>query len=181
MPELSDEQLVRQAQNGNVAAVGELYDRHHMRIFRFVRSKVYHTQLAQDLTGEIFLRMVSALPGYRPQGVPFTAWLYRIARNHVINHGQKEQHRKQLPLTYANHIPHPNNNPATIVEQQLALERVLAGLAQLDEDQREVLTLRLIAGLSLKEVADALDKTVAAVKTLQYRGTRALRLAVRLS
>lgn len=181
MQELSDKTLVERAQNGDERAVGELYDRHRTRIFRYVRARVYDTLLAQDLTGEIFLRMVANLPNYRVMEAPFTAWLYRIAHNYVINYSQKENRRQLVPVAYANNVSRRQDNPAVIIERQLELEWIQQGLERIDETQREVLILRFLVGLSLKEVAQTLDKTVAAVKSLQHRGVLALQVALNTS
>lgn len=97
----NDADLVKRAQGGDVDAVGELYDRHHESIFRYVQSRVYDRDLAEDLTGEIFTRMVTSLPGYRLRGIPFRAWLYRIARNLVVDHYRKESGRVSVPLYHA--------------------------------------------------------------------------------
>lgn len=175
MHHLSDAALAQRAQDGHVEAVGELYDRHQARIYRYVRSRIYDSHLAQDLTGEIFLRMVTNIHRYRDMGVPFSAWLFKIARNHLINHRQKAQLENTVPLIYGNFQNSPEHNPAIVVEQRLELEQLLLALEQIDETQKEVLVLRFLVGLKLKEVADSLDKTVAAVKAIQHRGLRALR------
>ncbi len=170
MSELTDETLIRRAQNGDVNAVGALYDRHRQRIFRYVRARVYNTHLAQDLTGEIFLKMVANLPHYREMGVPFSAWLYRIAHNYIINSLQKDKTHQHVPIVYANNVSRRQDNPALVVEQQLQLEGIRQGLEQIDETQCEVVILRFLVGLSLKETAATLEKSVSAVKSLQHRG-----------
>ena len=101
MLDSKDADLVRRAQAGDVAAVGDLYDRHHKAIFRYVQSRVHGKDLAEDLTGEIFTRMVANLPDYRPMGVPFRAWLYRIAHNLVVDHYRKEGGQVLVPLDHA--------------------------------------------------------------------------------
>ncbi|MBX3058462.1 MAG: sigma-70 family RNA polymerase sigma factor [Anaerolineae bacterium] len=179
MEQLSDLELVNRAQKGNREAVGALYDRHHLRIYRYVRSRIYDTQLAHDLTGEIFLRMVSHLDTYRPTGAPFTAWLYQIARNHLANHVQKTSGPQMVALTEMSKNGHTAVDPAAVVEQQMEMEGLLAALNQLEESQREVLALRFLAGLSLQEVADTLDKSVAAVKSIQHRSLKTMKLLMR--
>lgn len=156
-------------------AAGELYDRHNEHIFRYVWSRVSDNQTAEDLTGEIFARMVASLPDYRSTGVPFRAWLYRIAHNLVVDHYRKEGSRVLVPLQHAEGLTEESNSPDSIVEHRLAVERVRRALARLDPSQREVVVLRFLVGLPLREVALTLDKTVAAVKSLQYRGLVALR------
>jgi RNA polymerase sigma-70 factor (ECF subfamily) len=176
VPNSNDADLVKRAQGGDVNAVGELYDRHHESIFRYVQSRVYDRDLAEDLTGEIFTRMVTSLPGYRLRGIPFRAWLYRIARNLVVDHYRKESGRVSVPLYHAESTGEAASNPAWIVEHKLTLERVQRALARLDPSQQEVVVLRFLLGLSLREVALTLNKTVAAVKSLQHRGLKALRV-----
>lgn len=183
MQEVDDMELVKQAQAGNLSAVGELYDRHRPKIFRYIRFKTANTQVAQDLTGEVFLRMVNHLSTFEPRGVPFSAWLYRIARNLIIKEGQQESRHSTVPLGYVDDLNHNHNqdNPAVVVERRLQMERVWQGLEKIDDNQREVLMLRFIAGLSLKETARTLDRTVASVKTLQHRGVLALQAALALT
>ena len=178
MLEPRDAELVARAQRGDVNAVGQLYDRHQARIFRYVRSRVHNNQLAQDLTGEVFLRMVAALPEYRITQAPFAAWLYSIARNLIADHYLKEGGRMAVPIQEVQHVIGEGTDPAAVVEQQLTLERVQRALERIDETQREVIRLRFLVGLSLREVAESLGKTVAAVKSLQHRGLLALRAAL---
>lgn len=176
MLEVNDRNLVERAQGGDVNAVGELYDRHHASIFRYVWSQVNDKHLAEDLTGEIFTRMVINLSSYQGETASFRAWLYRIARNLVIDHYRKERGREPLPLYEAEQIGSGRGNPGPVIEQQITAERLHAALANIDPVQKEVVTLRFLAGLSLKEVASALNKSVASVKALQHRGLKSLRM-----
>lgn len=179
MEEASDVELVEQAKTGQQQAIATLYRRHHTSIFRYSLAKLHDYQLAQDVTGEIFLRMVSHLPGYEITGAPFTAWLFRIAHNHIISVSQKETRYQQIGLDEAELTIRRQDNPALLVEQQLELEWLLAGLNLIDDSQREVVILRFLIGLSLKEVALVLDRSVGSVKTLQHRGVMALRVALK--
>ena len=178
--ELSDVDLVKEVQAGNSEAMSIIYQRHRQAIFRYAFARVYNQQSAQDITGEIFLRVVANLPKYQITGAPFTAWLFRIARNYIITQGQKENSHQFVPITYADNVSRNEDNPAKVVENQLEMEWVWGGLQQLDENQRDVIIMRFLIGLSLKEVALSLDKTVAAVKTLQHRGILALRVALQV-
>src|SRR5690606_24598119 len=114
---------------------------------------------------------------FQPMGVPFSAWLYRIANNIIIKHGQKEDQQPVVPLGYA-HMDTTSNNPASIVEKQIQIEKMMRSLEKIDENQREVVILRFIVGLSLQETADTVQKSVANVKTLQHRGILALQAAL---
>ena len=177
----SDEQLVQQIQKGNEEALSILYRRHRPAILRYVQARIYDWQQAQDLTGEIFLRMVTHLPQYQITGAPFAAWLFRIAHNIVITHRQQEGRISLTPLSYADNHSLPQDNPAYLIEDKLEMEWVWHGLRQIDETQCDVIILRFLIGLSLQEVAHALDKSVGAIKTLQHRGILALRVALQVA
>jgi RNA polymerase sigma-70 factor (ECF subfamily) len=146
--------------------------------------RVRNEQLAEDLTGEIFAKMVGHLPDYQLKGVPFRAWLYRIAHNLVVDYYRKDSRHTSVPLSdglflhYAEGANMKQHNPAYIVERQLTIEEVKRALDDLVSTQREVVILRFLVGLSLREVALALGKTVSAVKSLQHRGLVALREAL---
>jgi RNA polymerase sigma-70 factor (ECF subfamily) len=176
LTDLSDAELVQQAQEGKMEAAGELYDRHNQPIFRYVWSRVGDAQLAEDLTGEVFTRMVVHLPNYRTTGIPFRAWLYRVAHNLIVDHHRREGSRVVVSLENATGLQSPESNPDGLVEERLALSRIRQALHRLDPAQREVVILRFWMGLPLREVAAMLDKSVAAVKGLQYRGLIALRV-----
>lgn len=176
---LSDAELVTQAKNGDVTSVGTLYDQHQPHIYRYVRSRVGLDRTAEDLTGEVFARMLASLPNYRPTGTPFRAWLYRIAHNLIVDYYRKQNGRESVPLFFAEGMSQTMNDPETIVERRLDSERIKDALTKIDSNQREVVVLRFIVGLRLEEVAHSLDKSVGAVKSLQHRGLASLRVALK--
>ena len=173
-----DNELVKRAQQGDSAAVGALYDRHHTPIFRFVWSRVSDQQTAEDLTGDVFTKMVTSLPGYKISDVPFRAWLYRIARNLVTDEYRKQTGKTAVSLQDVETMIGLGANPDTVAEQNITLDRVQSALATIDPTQKEVVELRFLAGLSLQEVAETLDYSIAAVKSHQHRGLKALRAAL---
>lgn len=173
-----DNALVKRAQAGETAVIGELYDRHQERIYRYIWSKIGNQQLAEDLTGEVFARMVTHLSTYEIGQTPFHAWLYQIARNLIADTYRKEAYRKTEPLDTAVNYQDGTVMIHTTVEQKLDIEQIHEALDLIDPIQREVIVLRFMVGMSLQEVAFTLDKTVGAVKTLQHRGLKALRVAL---
>jgi RNA polymerase sigma-70 factor (ECF subfamily) len=175
---VKDADLVRQAQQGDVNAVGVLYDRHHLHIYRYLWSRVQDPQAAEDLTGEVFARMVTALPRYRLRKTPFRAWLYRIAHNLMVDHIRQHGQRHLVPLYDGENTRAEGQDPATMIEQHMTIERVKDALNEIDPAQQEVVILRFLVGLPLKEVSAATNKSVAAVKSLQHRGLKALRAAL---
>jgi len=178
---LSEAEIIKKAQKNDPAAVGKLFDDHHEAIFRFFWARVRDHHLADDLTGELFTRMVAELPRYQQRNLPFRAWLYRIAHNLVIDNYRTDKSQLSLPLEQANLETSQTARPDEMLEQTMKTKRIQQALDIIDPGQREVVELRFLAGLSLKEVAEALNKTVAAVKALQHRGLYSLRLLLQES
>ncbi len=172
MLEISTPTLVARAQNGETAVIGELYDRYHLSIFRYLYYRVGDQQAAEDLTSEVFLRMIRALNGYRPQSVAFEAWLFQIARNLAIDYYRKMNDGKITPLE-EHYVS--GEDPEQRLEHTLTSELLSKALARLNEMQRDVIVLRFINGLSITQVAQALHKSEDAIKALQRRGLSALR------
>lgn len=176
MLETSEAEVVNRAKCGDVYAVGTLYDLHYERIFRYVWSRTGQQRLAEDLTGEVFTRMVANLPDYRSTGQPFQAWLYRIAHNLIVDHYRQDGGNEMMSLEVIKDTKETADPPDIAVDRVLTAERIHHALDRLDPMQREVVVLRFLVGLSLQEVAAAIDKTVAATKSLQHRGLTYLRL-----
>jgi RNA polymerase sigma-70 factor, ECF subfamily len=154
-------------------AAEELYREHNEHIFRFIWSRVHDAQQAEDLTGEVFIRMVANLSGFRDRSLPFRAWLYRIARNLIIDHYRKESSAAMLADVI--NQPLSQTSPEEQAEMTLNLEQVQRALQKIDPEQREVVELRFLAGLSLEDVSLVLNKSIPAVKALQHRGLASLR------
>lgn len=173
---LTEVSIVKKAQKGDSSAVGWLFDNHHEAIFRFIWLRVRDHALAEDLTGEVFMRMVAELPRYQNRDLPFRAWLYRIAHNLVVDNYRTDKSHMSLPLEQVILHANPATHPDVMTDQALTIERVQQALDNLDPAQREVVELRFLAGLSLKDAAATLNKTVAAVKSLQHRGLSTLRI-----
>ena len=93
MAEAASNDLITRAQSGNPEACGALYTHYHQAIYRYLYYRTGDPHTAEDLTSEVFLKMVQALPRYRPQGVPFQAWLFQIARNQAIDHFRRSNAR----------------------------------------------------------------------------------------
>jgi RNA polymerase sigma-70 factor (ECF subfamily) len=178
MQQLTEAELIRRAQNGESEAIGVLFDRHHMRIYRYIRARIFDTQTAHDITGEVFLRMVANIHTFQSRGVPFAAWLYQITRNYLADFVKKENRMKIVPMAEGSFASHAAVNPTVVIEQKMETEALQEALNQLDKIQRDVLILRFLVGHSLQETADILDKTVSAVKSIQFRSLKAMKVLV---
>jgi RNA polymerase sigma-70 factor (ECF subfamily) len=166
--------LVRRAVGGDAQAFGALYDRYLERVYRYVYYRVGSVEEAEDLTEEIFLKAWEAIGRYREQGVPFSAWLMRLAHNHVIDHFRTC--RPTVPL--AESVPARTPDPERVAEQRLTTQAVLQAMQGLTNEQQQVLILRFIEELDHSEIAAIMGKNEGAVRALQFRGLSALRAAM---
>jgi RNA polymerase sigma-70 factor (ECF subfamily) len=172
MAELPDQVLIEQAQQGDDAAVAALYRRYVRAITRYVAYRVSDDALVEDLTAEVFLRMVEGLPGYQVTGVPFEAWLYRIAAARVADYYRARQRHPEEALTETMHSGH---TPAEIrLQESEELDELRAALAQLSEEHQTILILRFVERKSHDEVAAIMGKSARAVATAQHRALQRL-------
>ena len=178
LPNRSSLALISTAQQGDAEAIGALYDAHCQTVLRYFTARLGHQQTAEDLTGEVFRRMLTGLAGYRAIDLPFRAWLFRIAHNHLVDYYRRENSHKIIPLQEAENTSADEVDPASVIEAKLSMESAYQALSDLEPSQRDVLALRFLSGLSLKETAFAMSRTEDAIKALQRRGLMALRLSL---
>jgi RNA polymerase sigma-70 factor (ECF subfamily) len=165
-------QLLDRAKQHDPEAISELYNRHVDRIYQYVRYRTDDVALAEDITADVFLRALESLDSYDDRGVPFSAWLYRIAQARVIDHWRRNQRRAVVPLGDPDVSDLPaEEEPGRDVWQ---LRQLTAALQLLTEDQQHVITLKFVQNLGNAEIAQTLNKTEGAVKALQRRGLEAL-------
>lgn len=169
----SEEKLVKAAAHGDEAAFSQLYDTYLDSIYRFVYLRVEDRQTAEDITSNVFLRAWEKLDKYQFRGVPFRAWLFRISRNAVIDHYRTRKETAPLEAVINTH-DESVVSVSTKVSLKIEAEKVVACMQQLTEDQRNVLTLKVVHGFSTEEVAKTLGKRQGAVRALQMRGLQAL-------
>ena len=169
--ELSFE-VVRLAREGDSAAMTELYEHYRSRIYGYLFYRVGDTHQAEDLTAEVFLRVVEKLPGYRFQAIPFQAWLFQIARNLAIDHYRKTNAHPMVELD-ANLITN-HESPEQATERSMIARQLKQALDRLTTEQCDVIVLRFLVGMPVQQVAEALNKSEGSVKALQARGLEAL-------
>jgi len=167
------ETLVERARRGDTAAVGALYDVFAPRVYRFFRFRVSADAPAEDLMQRVFLKMVEQLPKYEPRGVPFAAWLFRVARNTWIDEGRS--YHATVPLEAIEGEPAGIGDPETMLEALLDGELIRTAVAALPDDQREVIACRFFAGLTPRETAELMGRSEGSVRVLQHRALAGLR------
>jgi RNA polymerase sigma-70 factor, ECF subfamily len=167
MAELPDQVLIEHARQGDSEAVAALYRRYVRAITRYIAYRVSDDALVEDLTAEVFLRMVEGLPAYQVMGVPFEAWLYRIAAARVADYYRARQRHPEEALSEA---LHSSQTPAeTHLQESEELDELRAALSQLSEEHQTILILRFVERKSHEEVAAIMGKSVRAVATAQHR------------
>jgi RNA polymerase sigma-70 factor (ECF subfamily) len=174
-PVVEDHHLLKSAQDGNTEAFGMLYERYADRVFRFLFAHVDNRLDAEDLTEDVFLRVWRSLPNYREQGVPFLAYLFRIARNALIDHYRRSGPVKNQVSIEDLSLHDGNPGPGESAISSLEREELRVSLEQLREDYRMVLVLRFLSELSPEETAQVMGRTPGAVRVLQHRALSALR------
>jgi RNA polymerase sigma-70 factor (ECF subfamily) len=168
--------LIERAKQGDEAAVGDLYRRHAPRIYAYLASRVGDATLAEDLTSEVFVRALEGLPRYQDRGIRFSAWLYRIAHDRMVDHVRRQARRPTTPLQ-DERLP-AQAGIDELVETRLRVAQLDKAMDQLTAEQRQVILLRFVHGLKLGEVAYVMSKSTAAVKMLQLRALTRLRETV---
>jgi RNA polymerase sigma-70 factor (ECF subfamily) len=165
--------LVEQAQRGEREALEELYLLHFDRIYSYLHLSLGNRHDAEDLTTQTFLKMLESIGRFRWQSAPFSAWLFRIAHNLAMDH-----FRSRRRVRAEEDVPELPGAEESSAEDQALDSLGDAGMLELMErlsaEQRQVLTLKFLFGFANAEVADILDKTEGAVKSLQHRALASL-------
>jgi RNA polymerase sigma-70 factor (ECF subfamily) len=164
--------LIRRAQDYDPAAFGEIYERYYSGVYKYIYYRVGEQTLAEDLTMEVFVKAMERIDGYTFRGVPFSAWLYRIASNLVIDHFRRQP--AQAALSLEEKLVSTVESPIQLLDQEFSHQALRQALAELTDDQQQVIILKFVDGMSNLEVAQILGKTEGAVKSLQHRALASL-------
>lgn len=178
-PQLDDMELVRKAAV-DADAFGVLYERHVRRIYNYIYYRTGNHHDAEDLTARVFQRALRHIPNFKDKGVPFSAWLYRIAHNLVANWHRDRSRRPVVPLedyiVSTHHGDHPERE--AIVEEERRF--VLKAVQLLPADRQQLLILKFVERLSNAEIGEIMGRTEGAIKSLYHRTLNTLREDVEL-
>jgi len=179
-PALDINHLVRKAQKGDSASFAGLYEHFYEKIFRYVLFKSGSVAEAEDITEEVFLRMLESVRSFKWKGYPFSSWLFRIAHNLVVDHFRRNGRQKTSPLeSVSGTIGATTHDVDSYLDTELSMVQVSEAMTELTDLQREVLSLRFSGGLSVRETAEAVGKNENAVKALQHAGVKKLRMLLK--
>jgi RNA polymerase sigma-70 factor (ECF subfamily) len=167
------ERLVAVARGGDPEAFGALFDHFYGPVYRFVAVRVGRPSDAEDLAQLVFVKALEALPRYESRGVPFGGWLFRLARNVVIDHLRTRREHATLDVIAERRDGGEGPDELAAIRQEM--DSVAHALRRLTPEQREAIELRFFAGLSAKEAAVAMRRQEGTVRGLQFRAIAALR------
>jgi RNA polymerase sigma-70 factor, ECF subfamily len=166
--------LLQRASLCDPIAFTALYDQYGDRIYSYIYHRVGQVELAEDLTGQVFMRMLEAVHAGRPWQTSFSGWLFRIAHNLVIDHYRRRGRATFVDIDEVI-APSPHGQPQSSVEAMLDSEQLRQALRKVTDEQAQVISLRFLEDLSIAETAEIMGKTEGAIKALQYRAVSALR------
>lgn len=172
----NEKQLVELAARQDPKAFGKLYELYFDKIYNYLYFKTMHANEAEDLTALVFMKAWEAIDKFQWQGYPFSAWLYRIAHNQLVDHYRTR--RQALPLEVAEHYE-CKDDPFEAVEHASVLAQVRVALKHLTPEQQRVVTLRYFEGYSICEIAKLMGKAPDAVRAMQHRALRGLQPRLR--
>ncbi len=170
----SDAALIARAKE-DPEAFGLLYRRYVAQIYRYLYYRTGNHEDAEDLTARTFYRALRRFPHYIDRGAPFSAWLYRIAHNVVVNWIRDRQRRPTVPLESVTVSSEEERDPHAIAEAREEREQLLQAVRRLAPDRQQLLILKFVEGMSNAEIAEIMGRTEGAIKALYHRTLVALR------
>lgn len=170
-----DDQLLARNAAEDPSAFGELYERYVTAIYRYVYYRVGSTEDAEDLTARVFMRAYKHVKNYNDRGVPFTAWLYRIAHNVVANYHRDNSRHPSIPLDEIESHGAHLDDADLLIDIQRDRERLLRAIRLLPEDRQQLVVLKFVQQQQNAEIGQIMNRSEGAVKSLYHRTLMQLR------
>lgn len=171
----SDEEILARASTGDRDAFGAVYDRYVERIYSYIYYRTGNHHDAEDLTARVFTRAMKHITKYQDRGVPFSAWLYRIAHNLVANWHRDNGRRQETSLEDGYWVTGDAELPEAFLMRSEEQSALLDVVRELSEDRQQLLILKFVEHLSNAEIGKIMGRTEGAVKSLYHRTLLALR------
>jgi RNA polymerase sigma-70 factor, ECF subfamily len=173
--EFNEEEILNRAAQGESDAFGLLYERYIDRIFNYVYYRTGNLHDAEDLTARVFQRAMNHIKNYTDRGVPFSAWLYRIAHNLVANWHRDRSRRQEIPINDVPILPSKGDHPERNLVRSQEEESLLRLIRRLPPERQNLLILKFVENMSNAEIGAIMGRSEGAVKSLYHRTLLALR------
>jgi RNA polymerase sigma-70 factor (ECF subfamily) len=175
LAELTDDLALAQAAQGDTEAFSVLYERYIGRIYNYIYYRTGNQHEAEDLTARVFFRALGHIGTYRNIGVPFSAWLYRIAHNLVANWYRDHNRRYEVPLEDYVGLPQQVSHPEVELLSHQEEEGLLKVIRKLPPDRQQLVILKFVDNMSNAEIALIMGRSEGAVKSLYHRTLLSMR------
>lgn len=173
--EYKEEEVLALASQGDRDAFGRLYEHYVERIFNYVYYRTGNSHDAEDLTARVFQRAMNHIVNYTDRGVPFSAWLYRIAHNLVANWHRDRSRKQEIPLDDLPILPMKGDHPERNLVRSQEEESLLRMIRKLPPERQNLLILKFVENMSNAEIGKIMGRSEGAVKSLYHRTLLALR------
>ncbi|MEJ5240719.1 MAG: sigma-70 family RNA polymerase sigma factor [Anaerolineales bacterium] len=170
-----EEEILQRASQGDAEAFGILYERYAARIFNYVYYRTGNIHDAEDLTARVFQRALKHIHRYTDRGLPFSAWLYRIAHNLVANWHRDRSHHQEIAIDDLLPMPAAQEHPETMLLRVEEQEVLLRAIRRLPPDRQHLLILKFVEDLSNAEIGRIMGRSEGAIKSLYHRTLLSLR------
>jgi RNA polymerase sigma-70 factor (ECF subfamily) len=171
----SENELISLASDGNSEAFGVLYERYIDQIYNYIFYRTSNGDDAQDLCSRVFIRALKHIERYEDRGYPFSAWLYRIAHNLVVNWYRDRERTDEISLADQYPPPTIEGSVEEKIEHRDQKDKLMDVINSLPEDRKELLILKHVEGLTNLEIGQIMDRTEGAIKALYHRTLESLR------
>jgi len=174
-PEYNEDDVLALASNGDKDAFGMLYEHYTERIFNYVYYRTGNIHDAEDLTARVFQRAMGHIRDYTDRGVPFSAWLYRIAHNLVANWHRDRSRKQEIPLDDLPILPAKGDHPEAALVHTEEQDALLRLIRRLPPERQNLLILKFVENMSNAEIGQVMGRSEGAVKSLYHRTLLSLR------
>jgi RNA polymerase sigma-70 factor (ECF subfamily) len=175
VPESEEQAILISASQGDLESFGILYEKYVERIFNYIYYRTGNVHDAEDLSARVFFRALHHIQSYTDRGVPFSAWLYRIAHNLVANWHRDRSRHQEIPLTDAPTIHYKGDPPEVALMHNQEKDALLRLIRHLPSERQHLLILKFVEHMSNAEIGQTMGRSEGAVKSLYHRTLLSLR------
>jgi RNA polymerase sigma-70 factor (ECF subfamily) len=170
---LAEWEIVRRAQDYEEGALQSLYEVYYPKVYNYAFLQLGDVHAAEDLSSDVMLKMVESIKSYKFKGLPFSAWVFRIARNRLIDLHRRRKRRGEVDLSES--IAGTLASPQVMAERALERGQIQVALKHLTDEQRQVIVLKFLEGFDNRSIGSIMGRSEGAIKSLQHRALGALR------